>query len=158
MQATIEGDFPSQTDVGAAEGRDEANVRAVYAEFMNAWNRGSGDDLASVFDEDGDLVAFDGTHFTGRSAIAEFHQELFDRWLKGSRLVGSVTAVRFLATDVALMHALGSTVMPGKSKASPERDSIQTLVVVRGAEGWKLAAFQNTRLRQMGQRFLAFLT
>jgi uncharacterized protein (TIGR02246 family) len=126
---------------------DEAAVRALYQELMDGWNRGSGEDFAAVFTVDGDLVAFDGTHFKGRKEIAPFHQELFDKWLKGSRLVGKVKDVRFLSPDVALMHAVGSTVMRGKSEPSPERDSIQTLVAVREGDKWRLAAFQNTRVR-----------
>lgn len=100
---------------------------------MDGWNRGSGDAFAATFTQDGDLVAFDGTHFEGREEIAPFHQELFDKWLKGTRLVGRVKSVRFLSPDVALMHAVGGTVMRGKTRPSPERDSIQTLVAVRRA-------------------------
>ena len=66
---------------------DEAGARDVYQQFMDAWNQGSGTALAAVFTEDGDLVGFDGTHFKGRQQIAPFHQQLFDKWLKGSRLV-----------------------------------------------------------------------
>jgi hypothetical protein len=70
--------------------------------------------------------------------------------------VGRVKDVRFLSPDVALMHAVGSTVMRGKSRPSPERDSIQTLVATRQSGEWRLAAFQNTRLRIMrnGTTFL----
>ena len=128
---------------------DEEAVRGLYGELMDGWNRGSGEDFAAVFTEDGDLVAFDGTHFEGRAEIAPFHQELFDKWLKGTRLVGRVKDVKFLSPDVALMHAVGSTVMRGKSEPSPERDSIQTLVAVRRDGQWRLAALQNTRLRVM---------
>jgi uncharacterized protein (TIGR02246 family) len=131
--------------------RDEAAVRDVYQQFMEAWNQGSGAALAEVFTRDGDLVGFDGTQLTGRREIAEFHQRLFDRWLKGSRLVGKVTDVRFLGPDVALMHAVGGTVLRGRRSPAPERDSIQTLVATRDDDGgWRLAAFQNTRLRRMG--------
>ena len=129
--------------------RDEAAVRALYQELMDGWNQGSGAAFAAVFAEDGDLVAFDGTHFKGRQEIAAFHQHLFDTWMKGTRLVGRVKDVRFLSPDVALMHAVGSTVMRGKSEPSPERDSVQTLVAVRRDGQWRLAAFQNTRLRIM---------
>jgi uncharacterized protein (TIGR02246 family) len=128
---------------------DEVAVRDLYRELMDSWNRGSGEAFAAVFTEDGDLVAFDGTHFEGRTQIAPFHQELFDKWLKGTRLVGRVKDVRFLSPDVALMHAVGSTIMRGKSVPSPERDSIQTLVATRQNGEWRLAAFQNTRLRIM---------
>jgi uncharacterized protein (TIGR02246 family) len=138
---------------------EEQAVRELYTELMDGWNCGSGEDFAAVFTEDGDLVAFDGTHFKGREEIAPFHQELFDKWLRGSRLVGNVKDVRFLSPDVALMHAVGSMVMRGKSEPSPERDSIQTLVAVReeGREEWRLAAFQNTRVRYMGPNPVAFV-
>lgn len=136
---------------------DEAAVHALYQELMDGWNRGSGEDFAAVFTENGDLVAFDGTHFKGREEIAPFHQQLFDRWLKGSRLVGRVENVRFLSPDVALMHAVGSTVMRGKTGPSPERDSIQTLVAVRENGEWRLAAFQNTRIRSMGPNPVSFV-
>jgi uncharacterized protein (TIGR02246 family) len=128
---------------------EEEAVRDLYRELMNGWNRGDGEAFAAVFAEDGDLVAFDGTHFEGRAEIAPFHQELFDRWMKGTRLIGRVKDVRFLSPDVALMHAVGSTIMRGKSEPSPERDSIQTLVAVRRDGEWRLAAFHNTRLRMM---------
>ena len=48
--------------------RDEAAVRALYQELMDGWNQGSGAAFAAVFTEDGDLVAFDGTHFKGRES------------------------------------------------------------------------------------------
>ena len=129
---------------------DEAAVRDLYQQLIDGWNRGSGAAFAAVFAEDGDLVAYDGTRFKGRQQIAPFHQELFDKWMKESRLVGQVENVRFLSRDVAVMHAIGGTVMRGKTEPSPERDSIQTLVATRQGGEWRLAAFQNTRVRLMG--------
>jgi uncharacterized protein (TIGR02246 family) len=136
---------------------DEAALRALYQQLMDAWNQGSGDAFTAVFTEDGDLVGFDGTHFKGRREIAPFHQQLFDTWLKGSRLVGQVKDVRFLRPDVALMHAVGGTVLRGKSEPVPERDSIQTLVATRQDGEWRLAAFQNTRLHPMDSSAGPFL-
>ena len=130
--------------------KDEAAVRALYQELMDGWNKGSGASFAAPFAEDGDLIGFDGTHLKGRREITSFHQPLFDRWLKGTRLVGAVKSVRFPTPDVALMHAFGGTVMRGKSEPSPERDSIQTLVATKRGDEWSLAAFQNTRVRPMG--------
>ena len=149
--------LPYGGEEAANHSADEAAVRDLYRQLLDGWNRGSGDAFAAPFTGDGDLIAFDGTHFKGREDIAPFHQELFDRWLKGSRLVGEVEDVRFLSPDVAVMHAVGSTVMRGKSKPSPERDSIQTLVAVRERGEWRLAAFQNTRVRPMGPSLVTFL-
>jgi uncharacterized protein (TIGR02246 family) len=136
---------------------DGAAIRDLYRDLMDGWNRGSGADFAAVFAEDGDLVAFDGTHCEGRVETAPFQQEIFDRWMKGTRLEGRVKRVRFLSPDVAVMHAVGSTVMRGKSEPSPERDSIQTLVATRDGSEWRLAAFQNTRIRPMGRSAATFL-
>jgi hypothetical protein len=58
--------------------------------------------------------------------------------------------VRFVAPDVAIVHALGGTVMRGKAEPAPERDSIQTLVAVRGDGAWSFVSFQNTRIRPIG--------
>lgn len=66
-----------------AQQADEEAVRDLYRKLMDGWNRGSGEDFAAVFTEDGDLVAYDGTHFEGCDEIAPFHQELFDGWMKG---------------------------------------------------------------------------
>ncbi len=136
---------------------DEMAIRALYQELMDGWNQGSGTAFASAFTHAGDLIGFDGTHFKGRKEIAPFHQQLFDKWLKGTRLVGEVKDVTFLSPDVALMHAVGSTVMRGKSEPSSERDSIQTLVATREGGEWRLAAFQNTRVRPMGPGLISFL-
>jgi uncharacterized protein (TIGR02246 family) len=139
-----------QTSPPPSSSPDEAAVRALYQQLMDAWNMGSGEAYAAPFAEDGDLIGFDGTHFRGRHEIAPFHQRLFDTQLKGTRLVGQVTSLRFLSPDVAPMHAVGGTVMRRKSAPSPERDSIQTLVAVK-RDDWCLAAFHNTRVRPIGR-------
>jgi uncharacterized protein (TIGR02246 family) len=127
--------------VGGVSGARSAS-RAVDGFLAAVWNE---------FAEDGDLIGFDGTHFKGRQEIAPFHQRLFETYLKGTRLVGEVTSVRFLSPDVAVMHALGGTVMRGKSQPAPERDSIQTLIAIKRGGQWRLAAFHNTRVRPMGR-------
>jgi uncharacterized protein (TIGR02246 family) len=108
--------------VGTDTMTDEAAVRALYQQMMDAWDAGSGDRFAAPFTSDGDFVAFDGVHFRRREQIAAFHQQLFDKWMKGSCLVGSVETVRFVAPDVAVVHAVGNTVMRGKSRPAPSGD------------------------------------
>jgi uncharacterized protein (TIGR02246 family) len=96
------------------------------------------------------FVGFDGSVMRGREQIASVHQELFDRWLKGSSLVDEGTEVRFLGADVAIVHAIGGTLMRGKAESAPERDSIQTLVAARHDGAWSFVSFQNTRIRPIG--------
>ncbi|MGI0001656.1 MAG: SgcJ/EcaC family oxidoreductase [Nitrososphaeraceae archaeon] len=131
---------------------DEAEIRSLYFQMIDGWNKGNGDLFASPFAEDGDLVGFDGTHLKGRQQIASFHQQLLETYVKGSRLVEKIRDVRFLTPNVAIMHAVGGTIMKEKTDLEPERNSIQTLVFKKGNDDrWCVAAFQNTRVQYIGR-------
>jgi uncharacterized protein (TIGR02246 family) len=119
---------------------------------MNGWNSGSGKVFATPFAENGDLVGFDGTHLKGRQEIDSFHQQLFDTYVKGSRLVRRMRSVRFLMPDVAIMYAVSGTIMSGQTDIEPERNSVQTLVAMKDSgRKWWLVAFQNTRAQYFGR-------
>ena len=139
---------PSSTSTSA----DEVAIRLLYQQLMDGWNRGSGKAFAAPFAEGGDLVGFDGTHLKGRQEIVSFHQQLFDSYVKGSRLVGKVRKIRFLTSDIALIHVIGGTIMAGQTDIDPERNSVQTLVATKDNKGeWRLAAFQNARAQYLGR-------
>ena len=134
-------------DTGAGGSSDEREIRALHKRMLEAWGAGDGEAFAAPFSDDAVFIGFDGSVMRGREQIASTHQEVFDRWMKGTRLVEHRTEVRFVDTGVAIVHTLGGTVMRGKSEPTPERDSIQTLVAVRDAGGWSFVSFQNTRIR-----------
>jgi uncharacterized protein (TIGR02246 family) len=139
---------PSSTSTS----EDEVAIRFLYQQLMDGWNKGTGEAFAAPFAEDGDLVGFDGTHLKGQKEIVSFHQQLFNSYVKGSRLVGKVRKVRFLTSDVALMHVIGGTIMAGQTDIDPERNSVQTIVAMKDNKGkWRLAAFQNTRAQYFGR-------
>src|ERR671934_2060831 len=121
---------------------EEASIRILYQQLMDGWNKGSGNDFAAPFTDDSDFVGFDGTYLKGCQEIASFHQQLFDRFVKGSRLVGKIRGIRFLTLDVAVMIAVGGTVVAGQSDIDPDRNSIHTLVAVKRDGNWYFTAFQ----------------
>jgi uncharacterized protein (TIGR02246 family) len=123
---------------------DETAIRELFDLLIAAWGRGDGNAYGALFTDDADYIAFDGSRTVGGRAIAEAHQTLFDTWLKGSRLVGRIEALRFLAPDVAVVIATGATILPGKTR--PSRPSIQTLVAMKRNDTWRFTAFQNTRI------------
>lgn len=142
---------------GGATGGDEASITRLYEQMLAGWDRGDGEAFAAPFAEECEFIAFDGSHFTGRRMIAEFHAALFAKWLRGTRLVGRVERVRFLAADVATLHAVGGTIMRGQTRPAPERDSLQTLVARREGDVWRLVNFHNTRIRPIGRNGASFL-
>jgi uncharacterized protein (TIGR02246 family) len=136
---------------------DVNELRALYIATMDGWNSGSGAAFAAPFTDDVDFVAFDGTRFHGREELVRFHDPLFTTHLRGTRLIGGVTDVRFLGADTAIVHATGSMIPRGATHAAPERDSIQTLVAVKHEGRWSFAAFQNTRVRPIGRNLAGTL-
>jgi uncharacterized protein (TIGR02246 family) len=77
---------------------------------------------------------------------------LFDKFLKGSCLIGKIRSIRFVTKDVAIMIAVGGTVMAGQSDIEPERNSIHTIVAVkRDSSNWYFTAFQNSRAQYIGR-------
>jgi uncharacterized protein (TIGR02246 family) len=127
---------------------DRAEIASLARRMTAAWNRGDGEVYAALFTDDSDYIAFDGTHLRGRTANARHHQALYDTVLRGSRLVfEGDPGIRFLAPDVAVMHAMGSVLLPWQDAVTARRRSNQTYVVVQRPEGWRIAAFHNTRYR-----------
>lgn len=136
---------------------DERTIRALFERLLEDWGRGDGEAYGSRFTEDADYVAFDGSHTKGRGEISTSHQQLFDKFLKGTRLTGRILSIKFPSPDVALVHTTGGTIMRGKTRPSPERHSIQTLIAVRKGGEWRFAAFHNTRVRPIGRGVSTFL-
>jgi uncharacterized protein (TIGR02246 family) len=128
---------------------DEADIRKLFENLVISWNTGDGGAYAAQFTEDSDYIAFDGTHFKGRKANAENHQNLFATFLKGSTLEQQrITDLRFLTSEVALLHMVGAVKLRWQKKPAPGRFSIQTLVAVKQNGEWKFAAFHNSRIQK----------
>ncbi|WP_395808755.1 SgcJ/EcaC family oxidoreductase [Archangium minus] len=136
---------------------DEAAVLELLGQLHDAWGRGDADGFAALFTEDADYVVFDGSHLKGRAAIAESHRPLFERFMKGSRLVGESPSVRFLTPGVAVVHGKGAILMARQKRPSRGRLSVQTLVAVKQEGRWRFTAFQNTRYRPFAQTLLGRL-
>ena len=121
--------------------------------LQDAWNRGDAAGYASLFTDDADFVAWNGSYGRGRQAIEDGHRRLFDGPLAGSRMVlvdddaQSIPpeSLRFVRPDVAIMVISGAVTPAGQSAASPDHQSMQTFVLVKNGSRWRVAAFQNTR-------------
>ena len=118
-----------------------------------AWNRGDAAGYASLFTDDADFVAWTGSHGHGRRAIEDGHRRLFEGPLAGSRMVlvdddaGSAPpgSLRFIRPDVAIMVIPGAVTPAGQSAAAPDHESVQTFVLVKDGNRWRVTAFHNTR-------------
>jgi conserved hypothetical protein len=133
--------------------RIEQEIGGLLDALVAAWNAGDATAYAELFTEDADYVTFFGLHMTGRRAIEESHRALFAGPLRGSRIgfepgteSGGGARIRALGPGVAVVVAKGGSTLDGRQAPDPSRDSVITLTAVRGAEGWRFASFQNTRV------------
>jgi uncharacterized protein (TIGR02246 family) len=134
---------------------DEAVIRAIPQSMIEAWNSGDATAFAARFTEDASFVAFEGTELQGRGAIVQFHQQLFDTQLKGTRLEGGARFVRFLSPDVAVMHARCSVIPAWRDRAIASRESMQLFVCARHGREWRVAALMNARRLTFEQQLFA---
>ena len=135
---------------------EPAQRRAIFElgkDLQDAWNRGDAAGYASLFTEDADFVAWNGSYGRGRQVIEDGHRRLFDGPLSGSRMTlvdddaGSAPpgSLRFVRPDVAIMVIPGVVTLAGQSAAGPDHQSVQTFVLTKDVDRWRVAAFQNTR-------------
>jgi uncharacterized protein (TIGR02246 family) len=131
---------------------DEQALHSLYQQLIEAWNNGDGQAYGAVFTADASYVDVTGTNTQGRQAISASHQHLFQTFLKGSQLVATITSIRFLRPDVALLHVQGNTLLPGQVELAPDRATLETAIAVKEQGKWLFAALQNTRIMQMPPR------
>lgn len=142
--------------------RDEAVIQQVFAQLATAWNTGNAAVFGQCLTDDCDYVTFAGQHIKGRQKNQQIHHELFNSWaLKGSTMhAGSEpSTIAFLSDDIALVHSTGTIQLRFQKKPPIDRLSIQTTVLIKTDDGWKVRAFHNCRVQRPGlfQRILMTL-
>jgi uncharacterized protein (TIGR02246 family) len=134
---------PEATGRNTPAAADEAAVRTLLDQANRAWERGDATAYAALHTPDADLIDFRGIHAVGRQEIVDLLQPAFDGVLKNTRVEAQIVDLRFLAPDVAIFHTEGKIAPVGD-------DSVQTFVATKDANGWQIAAFQNTRKQPPG--------
>jgi uncharacterized protein (TIGR02246 family) len=135
---------------------EPAQRRAIFElgqALQDAWNRGDAAGYASLFADDADFVAWNGSYGRGRQAIEDGHRLLFAGPLAGSRMVlvdedaqsAPPGSLRFVRPDVAIMVISGVVTLAGQSATGPDHQSVQTFVLTKNVNRWRVAAFHNTR-------------
>lgn len=141
--------------------RDMEAIRALFIGLAEAWNNGDGTAYADHFTGDADFVTVSGIYLQGRTEIAEAHQWLFNGPLKGSQLELKGSKLdsnadfdyRFLTADIAIIHGAGEVKLEPMNDSPADRVSINTSVVVRQNEGWRITAFHNCSVQEMQNGF-----
>ena len=119
------------------------SAQGVMKRLEDSWNAADGGGFAEPFAVDADFVAIRGDLHTGRRAIAEGHQRIFDTIYAGSTLSLRVLQARELEGGVILAHVRGEIDAPTGPLAG-QHAAIATVVLVPHGGDHEIAAFHNT--------------
>ncbi|MDP9427451.1 MAG: SgcJ/EcaC family oxidoreductase [Actinomycetota bacterium] len=122
---------------------NDAQIRALYAQFLDGWNRRSGAAVAAGFADDGDIIGFDGSHHRGRLSIAADLRQLFGTRPTPS-YVGVVRSVRPVAAGVAVLLAHAGMIPPGDNDFDLRLHTVHTLLAVEEDGRWRISLLQST--------------
>jgi uncharacterized protein (TIGR02246 family) len=124
------------------ESDDKNKILTLYHEILKQWNKRSAVGMANLFDDDGDLIGFDGSTFNDKGEIEKHLLYIFANH-STPKYVGKIRSIRVLNRQVGIL--IGGLVKPDKNDISQELNAVQTLVALKqGNEEWKIAIYQNT--------------
>jgi uncharacterized protein (TIGR02246 family) len=122
---------------------DEIEVRELYRQMLDGWNKRSASAFAASIAEDGDLIGFDGSQLIGRSEIISMLQRIFADH-PTVPYVSKVKSVRFLSPEVAVLRAIVGMIPPAQPDLDPNLNALQTLIASKRDGQWRIVLFQNT--------------
>ncbi|HLX23516.1 MAG TPA: SgcJ/EcaC family oxidoreductase [Usitatibacter sp.] len=127
---------------------DEREIRLVFSQLGEAWNRHDASAWAAFFAEDADFTSSLGATTHGRGAITALQATLFRGALAESALKTTVIDVRFLDKETAVVRS--SSALDGVGFATtfgPANGTYRSLAVVHKESGrWNIAAMQCVRV------------
>jgi uncharacterized protein (TIGR02246 family) len=118
-------------------------IKSLHREILSSWNDRDAAAYARCFTSDAIVVGFDGSEMIGRGEIERAISQIFSDHPTGA-YVAKVREAKFLAPDVAVLHAVAGLVPAGRSDINPDLNAVQTLVAVKREDRWEAAVFQNT--------------
>jgi len=117
---------------------DEAAIRQIVRNYMDARNQQDRRLIESLFTEDADQLVSSGEWRKGRSELVQGTMTSSER--TGGKRTITVESIRFVAPPVALVDGRYElTDLAGGSS----RRMWTTLVLVEGPDGWRIAAIRN---------------
>lgn len=139
---------------GQTSATDEAQIRAIVEEQVTAWNVGDAVAFSQSFAADGSFTNIRGTVFYGHKAFEDRHREIFTGFFKGSKLAMSITRIRFVRPDVAIVDL--ATELSNLSGAPPGvRPNAAGRIVtrlqqvfVKDSSVWRVESYHNVDVKE----------
>jgi uncharacterized protein (TIGR02246 family) len=124
---------------------DQEAVFQVIKNVVQAWSDNDADRFADQYAPDATLIS--DTYMREQDHIRSFmkSEQGFAGMYKGSVLEVHPMHARFVRDDVAIVTTQGSITFPSLPPEEAKKEFLATVVMVNGANGWKLSAYQNSK-------------
>lgn len=126
----------------ASDIANEKAVRALFTQFVQAWNRHDYAALADMWAIDGDHMEPDGAVAKGRTAVATLYKRQHEGPFQHTSLQLSIADVWFVGSDIALVdggYAISGIRTPDGTEL-PERRGHLTCVLLNEQGKWSIIA------------------
>jgi uncharacterized protein (TIGR02246 family) len=128
----------------------EDQIKALYEQWIEGWNRQDAAAMAKVVAEDGLVIGFDGSQMRGQEAVGRDLGAIFADH-ETAAYVPKVRSVSPIGSDGALLYAVAGMIPPGGSELMEDRNQVQTLVARQQSGGWEAVLVQTTPARFDGR-------
>ncbi|MCI0353195.1 MAG: SgcJ/EcaC family oxidoreductase [Acidobacteriales bacterium] len=139
---------------GATGNPDEAAIRRILQDEVEAWNKGDVEAYSRHVAADVTFTNVRGMFFTGYQAFLDRRKEIFKGMFRGTTLRQEVVSLRFLRPDVAVVETLtwisGFSAGPPPGTQTDEKGRLRTRLLqlmVKDAEEWKIAVYHNVDIK-----------
>lgn len=128
---------------------DEAMIRQLINELVDAWNRGDAEAYGARYLDDATFTNVNGMFHLSRDEFDQRHEEIFRVAMKGSKITLTPRKIRCVRPDVAIVDldcgVFGTKVQPPGVQAGAD-GSLHTsllLVLLKQSGSWWIAAYHN---------------
>lgn len=124
---------------------DQEAVLQVIKNVVQSWLDNDADRFADYYTEDATLIS--DTYMRDQDHIRSFmkSERGFGGVYKDSVLEVHPQNVRFVRDDVAIVTTQGSITFPSLPAEEAKKGFFATIVIVKGENGWKFSAYQNSK-------------
>ncbi len=119
-------------------------LRARVEAFEAAWNAHDASAVVALFSEDADQIMGAGPTTRGRQALQQWWRDRFANMAQGRRIALSVSSLRLIAPDVALINTAAESTGGRNAQGQdlPPSNDRGTWVLLRSGGQWLITALR----------------
>ncbi len=133
---------------------DEAAVRKIIQDEIDAWNKGDAVEYGEHFAKDGTFTNILGVYYTGHDVFVKEHEQIFKSIFLKSKLQQDVISLQFVDPDAAVVEVLtavsGMQKVPGRKDNFDSKGRLRTRLLQVAAKRhgkWEIVAYHNVEVK-----------